>query len=195
MAEHRSAPERAPETTPLVAFFRSGDEVLAATQRVVRAGLPVREVYGPYPLHEIDGLLERRRSRLPWVTLVAGAFGGLSALAFQFYTAVWDWPINVGGKPANSTLAFIPITFELTVLLGGLATAAALLVVGRLMPRVRPPEYLPRVTDDRFALVVDRPAAEAEATDLRRLLEQAGAEGFQHGFGEPEPPPNAGEER
>lgn len=137
-----------------VAYFPDGDRVLAAAETLIRDGFAVDEIYGPYPLHQADDVLGRRRSRLPWVTLLAGAFGGLSALAFQFYTAVIDWPMNVGGKPANSTLAFIPITFELTVLFGGLATAGAFLAISRLIPRLRPPGLLPGVTYDRFALVV-----------------------------------------
>ena len=63
-----------------------------------------------------------RRSRLPFVTLLAGLGGLCFALAFQYYTAVFDWPLDVGGKPENSTLAFVPICFELTVLIGGLGT-------------------------------------------------------------------------
>ena len=69
-----------------------------------------------------------RRSRLPFVTLLAGLGGLCFALAFQYYTAVFDWPLDVGGKPENSTLAFVPICFELTVLIGGLGT------VGRVLP-------------------------------------------------------------
>lgn len=173
-----------------VAFFSEGAGALAAAKNLIRDGFEVEEIYGPYPLHGADGVLGRRRSRLPWITLLAGAFGGLSALAFQFYTAVIDWPMNVGGKPANSTLAFIPITFELTVLLGGLASAAAFLAVSRLIPRLRPPRLLPGVTYDRFALVVGTgaPGLVQEGTgregkvvrwhhgELLERLEESGAE-------------------
>ena len=148
------ADETMDTTGRFVAFFPDGKKTLAAAERLVRDGFAVEEIYGPYPLHEADEVLGRRRSRLPWITLLAGAFGGLFALGFQFYTAVIDWPMNVGGKPANSTLAFIPITFELTVLFGGLATAGAFLAISRLIPRLRPPGLLPGVTYDRFALVV-----------------------------------------
>ena len=92
-----------------------------------------------------------RRSRLPFVTLLAGLAGLCFALLFQYYTAVFDWPLDVGGKPENSTLAFVPICFELTVLFGGLATVAAFLLRARLFPGKR--EQLPvlGVTNDVFA--------------------------------------------
>lgn len=156
----------------LAAVFRRESELWTAVEACRESDIEIVEAYTPYPLHDLDHVLGRRPSRLPWVSLVAGLLGGLSALAFQFYVAVWDWPINVGGKPANSTLAFLPITFEATVLASGVLTAVAFLVRARLYPgaRAEPPD--PRVTDDRFALVVRPRGGQLEA---RRLLERAGA--------------------
>lgn len=160
-----------------VAFFPDGESVLEAAGELTRTGIEVEEIYGPYPLHEADAVLGRDRSRLPWVTLAAGACGTLLALGLQFYTNVIDWPMNVGGKPASSWLAFIPITFELTVLLGGLATAGAFLGLSRLIPRwTSPPGLLPGVTDDRFALVFNGGAPGLDVEGLRRRLAAAGGE-------------------
>jgi hypothetical protein len=120
-----------------------------------------------------------RRTRLPWVTLIVG----LSALGFaiflQFYTAVLDWPLNVGGKPNNSSLAFVPICFELTVLFGGLATVAALFLRGRLYPGKRERLIVPGVTNNMFALVLRKKDASFNAQRARQLLEQSGAEFVQ----------------
>ncbi len=74
---------------------------------------------------------------LPFVTLLAGLLGLCFAFTFQFYTAVFDWPLDVGGKPENSTLAFVPVCFELTVLIGGLGTVGAFLLRARLYPGKR----------------------------------------------------------
>lgn len=157
---------------PWAGVFRRESDLLEAVRRCREGGTEVIEAYAPYPIHTLDEALGRRPSRLPWVSLAAGVGGGLSALLFQFYAAVWDWPINVGGKPANSTLAFLPITFEATVLASGVLTALAFLALARLYPgaRARPPH--PGVTDDLFALVVE-PGRERAAT--RELLERAGA--------------------
>src|SRR6185503_4028298 len=99
-----------------------------------------------------DEAMGIRRSRLPLVTLLAGLGGLCFALVFQYYTAVFDWPLDVGGKPENTTLAFVPICFELTVLIGGLGTAGAFLLRARLYPGKR--EQLPGlvVTKTLFVL-------------------------------------------
>jgi hypothetical protein len=109
-----------------------------------------------------------RRSRLTWVCFLAGLTGGSSALAFQVWTSAVSWPLNIGGKPFASYPAFVPVTFELTVLSAALVSAAAFLFRSRLFPGRRSAP-LPRVTDDRFALVT----ADSHAT--RTLLRAAGA--------------------
>src|SRR6185295_15082741 len=146
----------------LVATFPQVDGLLAAVRRARREMLRVYDVFAPFPIHGLDEAMGIRHTRLPKVTLLAGLTGLATALTLQFYTNVLDWPLNVGGKPDNSTLAFIPICFELTVLFGGLATVAALFLRARLYPAKR--EALPTegVTNDRFALVLRRPALPAD---------------------------------
>jgi hypothetical protein len=92
---------------------------------------------------------------------------------------VLDWPLDVGGKPDNSALAFVPVSFELTVLLGGLSTAGAFFLRARLFPGKR--ERLParRVTDDRFALVLRRPESAFDIERAREVLEAFGAESIE----------------
>jgi len=138
----------------LVATFGDERRLLNAVRAVRARGLRVHDVYGPYPVHGLDQALGIRRSRLPFATLAGGVLGLLASLSFQFYVAVFDWPLNVGGKPDNSTLAFVPVSFEITVLGAGLATVAALLLRCGLVPTVREPELEPSATDDLFALVL-----------------------------------------
>jgi hypothetical protein len=160
----------------LVATFRDPDSLLRAVSGVRAKSLAIHDVYAPYPVHNLDEAMGVRRSRLPLVTLVVGALTMSLAFCFQFYAAVLDWPLNVGGKPDNSSLAFVPITFELTVLLSGLATFAALFVRARLFPGKK--EWLPvlGVTNDRFALVLRRRAGNFDAGFASRLMESSGAE-------------------
>src|ERR1700694_3900641 len=125
---------RRPMPNFMVATFSDADSLVKAVKATTRENFKVYDVYAPYPIHGLDEAMGIRRSRLPWVTFIVGLSALTGALILQFYTSVLDWPLNVGGKPNNSTLAFLPITFELTVLLGGLSTVAALFIKARLYP-------------------------------------------------------------
>lgn len=159
----------------IVGVFARDEDLLAAARAARAAGLRLVDAHTPYPVHEMSDLLDLRPSRLSIVCLVAGATGAVLKLWFELWTAVVDWPLNVGGKPHNSLPAFVPITFEVMVLFAGLATVAALLVVSRLWPGRRARIVAARVTDDRFALVLEQ--ADAALTDgaVRTLLERHGA--------------------
>jgi hypothetical protein len=159
----------------LVATFSDPDSLVAAVRPLRRAGFRVYDVHAPYPIHGLDEAMGIRRSRLPLVTLGAGLSGLAFALFLQFYANVLDWPLDVGGKPDNSTLAFIPISFELTVLAAGLATVAAFLLRARLYPG-KPAELpAPGVTDNVFALVVRTPDSAGGIARAREIIERCGA--------------------
>ena len=158
----------------LVAMFDDERRLVNAVRTVRARGLRVHDVYTPYPIHGLDDALGIDRTRLPFVTLIGGVLGLLMTLSFEFYVAVFDWPLNVGGKPDNSTLAFIPVAFELTVLCAGLATVAALCLRCGLFPRLRVPVVDASATDDRFVLVL-RWRHTAFDPQVERLLYEHGA--------------------
>jgi Protein of unknown function (DUF3341) len=159
----------------LVATFADPDALVAAVRRLRAHGLKIYDVYGPCPVHGLDEAMGLRRSRLPWVTLVAGVLGLLTAILFQFYAAVFDWSLNVGGKPDNSTLAFVPITFEITVLAAGVITAKAFFLRSGLFPGARAKLAGPRVTDDEFAIALRWRSSVFDTGEARRLLHDSGA--------------------
>jgi hypothetical protein len=154
----------------ILATFAGEAALLEAAHALRAAGVAIDDAFTPYAVHGLDDALGLRRSRLTWVCFLAGAMGATAAMAFQVWTSAVSWPLNIGGKPFASIPAFIPVTFELTVLSAALASAAAFFLRSRLFPGrgTRPP--LPRLTDDRFALVV------ADGADARRLLRAAGAD-------------------
>ena len=165
----------------LVAYFREEESLLTAVRAVRAMGLKVYDVFAPYPIHQLSAAMGIRKSRLPLATLFGALTGLLVAIGFQFYANVLDWPLNVGGKPDNSTLAFIPITFELTILFGGLITVAALLLRTRLFPGKQENLLAEGVTDDVFALVLRRSDLRVVAgppwpTDVRKVLDACGAD-------------------
>jgi hypothetical protein len=161
-----------------VATFSDVNRLADAVRAARRKNLRIYDVYAPFPVHHLDEVMGLRRTRLPWVTLAAGFAGLCSALLLQFYTAVLDWPLNVGGKPDNSTLAFIPISFELTVLFGGLATVAAFFLRARLFPGKRECLVAVGVTNNTFALVL-RKHDEFDASLAYSVLQENGAHAIE----------------
>jgi len=154
----------------LIGYFDNETQVLDATRAVREAGFTLHDVYTPYAVHGMDDAMGLKPSRLTWVCFGAGLLGCTLAMSLQLYTSVVSWPLNVGGKPFNSFPAFIPVSFELTVLFAALTTVAAFLVRARLFPGSRRPA-LPRVTDDRFAIAVaprEDPSELNAAEDLMR---------------------------
>src|SRR5947208_13581632 len=107
----------------IMAEFREPEQLLDAARAAYRAGYRKMDAYSPY---EVEGLAEAigfRKTRVPLVVLLGGICGALIGYAMQWYSAVIDYPLNVGGRPLHSWPTFVPITFELTVL--GAAIAGA----------------------------------------------------------------------
>lgn len=166
----------------IIGSFDDPEAVIAAAKGARKNGWRKFDVYTPFPVHGLAEAMGIKRSKIPWITLGAGLTGATVGFLFQAWTSAVDWPINIGGKPMVSWPAFIPVTFELTILLGGLATAAALFVTCKLPKRNDKPKGL-RFTDDAFGLYI--PATEvgfnkdavmfflkeAKANDVREIHE------------------------
>lgn len=158
----------------LIGYFDSEEKVLDATRAVREAGYALRDVYTPYAVHGMDDAMGLKPSRLTWVCFGGGLLGATAALSLQYYTSVVSWPLNVGGKPFNSFPAFIPVSFELTVLFAALFTVAAFLARVKLFPGNKR-QALPRVTDDRFAIALEPREAPAELAAAEDMLRRHGA--------------------
>ena len=159
----------------LVGSFAEPHGMVAAVAMLRRAGVAIHDVFAPYPVHGLDEAMGIRRTRLPWVTLIIGLTGLATAATLQFYTNILDWPLNVGGKPDNSTLAFVPICFELSVLFGGLGTVAALLLRAKLYPGKKVWLVDPGITDDTFALVLRKPGDDEAHQRALAIFKECGA--------------------
>ncbi len=140
-------------TGGLVGIWSDQNQVLKAAAAVRDAGFKKFDALTPFPVHGMDDAMGLKASWLPWVTFIGGTTGCITALAFQWYVAAYDWPLIIGGKPFFSLPAFIPITFELTILFGGLATVGAMFVVCGL-PKLNPPIIDSSLTDNRFAIFI-----------------------------------------
>lgn len=164
------------KTVPcILGVFDDESRVLDTTRQIHENGVNIIDVYTPYPVHGLDDAMGIRRSRLPIVTFVAGLIGFVFAISFQTWVFTSAWPINFGGKPFFSLPAFIPVAFELTVLIAGLSTVAALFVRARLFPGAQ--AVLPDggITNNRFVIAVDKSDQTVDYSKVVRFLRDQGA--------------------
>ena len=157
-------------TSGVIAVFKSEETLMAAAKEArLKKNYKKYDACTPYPVHGLDDAMGVKRSWLPWVTFCAGLTGTITALTLEIWTSAVDWPINVGGKPFISLPAFIPITFELTVLFGGLATVGALFYVCGL-PNMNPQILHPGITNDKFVLFVPSDEENFNETEVQAFL-------------------------
>lgn len=159
----------------LLGIFEDEDLLLHATSEIRNQGVKIHDVYTPYAVHGLDDAMGICRSRLPIVTFVAGSVGLLFAIFFQCWVFGIDWPLIVGGKPFAAYPAFMPVAFEMTVLVGGLVTVAAFLIRSRLAPGVESVIMDGRVTDRCFVIAMERSNAEFDECRLVDVLKELGA--------------------
>ena len=143
-------------TYGLLAEFETPEALVAATERVRKAGYRDLDTFTPFPVYELFPVLRLRDRRVLWLGLFGGMFGFALALGMQLFTN-WDYPINVGGRPLYALSAFMVVCFELTILFAALAPAIGMLALNGL-PRLHHPVFnapqFYRASRDRFFLCV-----------------------------------------
>lgn len=153
------------DKTELLAVFAHTDALTAAVREALAAGAKIKEVYSPAPLHEVDKLLFPRKSPVRFVTFSGAVIGFFSGMGLALVTSI-IWNLIVGGKPVTSTIPFLVVGFELTILFGALGTLLALLFFARLPYRQFPAgSFRPAFTLDQFGLLLEcQPAGVETAT-------------------------------
>ncbi len=160
----------------LVGIYSDEDKVLKSVNDIRSTGVKIHEVYSPFPIHGIDEALGYRRSRLPIAAFMFGALGTTLALTMQFWMLGIDWPMIIGGKNFTSLPPFIPITFELTVLLSALGMVGTFLIVSDLKPYKKPRHFDIRVTDDKHVIAIDLGKNVISKEEIKKMLQKGGAE-------------------
>jgi hypothetical protein len=158
-----------------LASLATEKDLLDAVRGVRKRGWHIVDLYTPYAVHGLEEILGWSRSWLSAACLLGGAAGVGLSLWFQFWATATDWPLNVGGRPWNSLPAFVPVTFECMVLLGGFALVFAWLFRCRLYPGKSVVLPQASLTDDRFALLVCAPDTPEGSAEVRQLLHDCNA--------------------
>ena len=173
--------ETAPTLYGLMAEFETPGELVSAARRTKEAGFKKFDAYSPLPLHELDDAMDLHDNRVSKFCFI----GGLTGCSAGFALCAWcatAFPLNIGGRPLISLPMFIPIMFELTILLGGLSTAIGMLAINGF-----PKPYHPVFNVEKFAgasrnkfflcIEADDPKFDRQATGT--FLESLGAEGVE----------------
>lgn len=164
------------DTHFITGVFDDEDVLLQAIKEVRSTGVKIHEVYSPFPIHGIDDYLGYKRSRLPVAAFFFGLLGTILALTMQYYMMQYDWPMIIGGKDHGALPDFIPVTFELTVLLSSFGMVGVFFVSTNLKPWAQPRIFDLRITDDKFVMAIDiANNSSFELTKIEEMLKASGA--------------------
>ena len=159
----------------LVAEFSEPESLLAAARGAYTSGYRRMDAFTPYPVEDIAEAIGMRRTWVPFVTLICGIVGGLTGYGMQAYSAIIDYPLNVGGRPLHSWPAFVPVTFELTVLCAALGAALGMLALNGL-PRPNHPIFdTPFFTErnqSRFYLCIEAADRQFDREETWKFLQK-----------------------
>jgi len=156
-----------------MAQFDSPSTLVAAARETYAAGYRRINGYSPFPIEELSDAIGFKRTALPLIVLAGGIIGAVGGFFMQYWMEVIDYPINVGGKPFNSWPAFIPITFECTVLCAALAAVFGMLALNKLPQPYHPVFNAPNfalATRDSFFLVIEANDPKFDHDEAMRFL-------------------------
>jgi len=162
----------------VMAEFESPTDLVAAARRVYSLGYRRINGYSPYPIEELAEAIGFTHTSLPLIVFIGGLLGGLGGFFMQYWIEVINYPLNVGGKPFNSWPAFIPITFEMTVLSAAFAAVLGMLILNKLPQPYHPVFNLPDfalATRDRFFLAIEANDPKFNHDEVVNLLQSLGA--------------------
>ena len=164
----------------LMAEFDSPEDLLAAARCAHAQGYRHMDAYTPFPVKGLAEAIGFHRTRLPLIVLIGGIVGCVGGFLLQYYLSVIDYPLNVGGRPFNSWPSFIPVTFELTILVAALSAVLGMLALNGLPMPYHPVFNVPRfelATRNRFFLCIEATDPQFDRAGTKRFLESLTPQG------------------
>ena len=160
----------------IIGVYGDDHHALEAVKSINKAGVKIHEVFSPFPIHGIDEAMGYKRSRLPKAAFMFGTLGFALALTMQFWMLGYDWQMIIGGKNFASLPPFIPVTFELTVLLSALGMVFTFFVASDLKPYKKPRIFDLRITDNKHVIAIDLGSNKLSKSEISKIVAQTGAE-------------------
>ncbi len=152
-------------TEVIYGLYNDEEDLLRAVKLAKKDHLEIYDVYTPFPVHGLDPILGLEESRLHQAGFIYGALGTLTAFLGMSWVFTKDWPNIFGGEPYWSVPAFIPITFELTVLFAAVGMTVTFYVINGLGPGVVNNHLDDRITDDKFCIAFDKSAVNSDKAE------------------------------
>jgi mono/diheme cytochrome c family protein len=162
----------------IAALFDSPDSIINAAKKIKEAGYKNYDLNTPYPIHGMDDVITSKPSKLGYITLFVGFSAAAFIMSFMWWTLAISYPLVIGGKPYFPLPAFVPITFEFTVLLGVLSTVFGMIAVAFNLPFNSHPlhdtEYMKKVTSDKYGAVIEADDPQFDADKVKEYLKSLG---------------------
>lgn len=159
----------------ILGVYDDEDVLVGAVVKARQAGVRIHECYTPFPVHGLDEVLGYKPSNLPVVAFLFGMTGTTLALTMIISMLGYDWPMDIGGKPNIAFPAYIPITFEATVLLASLGMAGTFFLVAKLKPYGKMFMFDPRSTHNKFVMAIDMSKNHLDTNLITKILRDTGA--------------------
>ena len=162
-------------TKYVLGVYDDEDVLMSAVHHVRGAGVKIEEVYTPFPVHGLEHALGYKRSWLSIAAFMFGITGTTLAITMQAGMMTLDWPMIIGGKDYFPFPAFVPVTFELTVLLASFGMVGTFFGIANLKPWGKPRIYDIRITDDKHVMAIDLDSNDTSEAEIKKVLKGSGA--------------------
>jgi hypothetical protein len=161
----------------IIGIYTEGDALLEGVGKLRKQGVEIFDCFTPFPVHNLDREMGIKRTNLTIGAFISGLMGFLSGLTLQFGMMVFDWPMNIGGKPDSYLMlpSMVPVTFELTILFTAFGMGLLFFYRSRMIHGIKEDMLDIRQTDDRLLLTIESDKLKGNKQEVMEILKNTGA--------------------